>query len=1298
MQTEKRPQPSGFALIVAIVLVSLLFLITLSLTFIARDEARSGESYGDQMRARSQAMLALKEALGELQRTTGPDQRVTATGDLWGNAQAGTEFLVGVWSAEDTNGNDMAGGDTPNDNFLRWLVSTADRDDANALSYVDNAQPIAFVDNGGDSYYSAPDTHAVMVGSGSVYPSGEANEPMRGVVAEKRDVLDSRGETVGRYAWWVGDEGAKAKINIIDPVADPETPLDDLDDFRLAAGMSMPRLSGESITGFSFLQASDPTLQKMSNRASLEFLANDAAERQATKERFHDFTLYSYGVQSNTKDGGLKTDLSLLFEMSESEWRDSEFYSSSPTSYSGAPYVFGTYNTGADVSLLFSPSNGDYINGNQLNFTTVDGLGRIYGPTWDKLRDYYRTYREVDQRDSNPIVAARSYKPSTTEVDTGVNPSRQFGRSASRDSMRAWSGVRDPLLTKVRDISTNMNTGVNPINEEDGWLVNRLTASNRAPHLMRLTLQLCVDRTGDMVDYVLVPLVYLHNPYNIRLETENPSRVVLDIGNQGGRIYNTYNGEYIQYDGLRANGKPSGSRVDYQSFLSFTPDGVERVGDNNSLTPDDGRFMDAGFKFAIPAGEIFEPGEIRVYFPGPGLVEWTSDAAAELQLYSSSISMAKGMSGLVIHRENLQDTVSATLATKSVNLDADPDNDEVYDPSALLRSSFTIGNSKEVFMYTYELGSNSSPGNRSFDIVNAHKAHLFSRIEGFNWKRIPGESDLNALPGVLPTDSRTVVFTFDSYLKPLELLHPSEDNTVEASALGALSFPAFVASNPLSPGEDRYSAYRQGSGLFSPQRNAYMSSQSTRINPDTLMTGAVNADRGIWGDSISGGTTNNVSILDLPIHPLNSIGQLQHANLMDHPHYPALAIGNSFPSPFIGPSTRSNDQIFERFVVASSEGYQHGAPDGAEKAFVDLSYIANDTLWDGYYFSSIAPQKNDISYNDASASGDVTTTIDAFVDGNILLANPRVELVSLEEDPADTKAILGDYETSAARLMVDGGFNVNSTSVEAWRAFLGGLNGSEVLSYDGTIVAKHDVTHSAAFFRQALPPESASLQGDYLDQNTWQGYKALDADELDALAEAIVAQIRERASEMGGGPAEPFTSLGAFVNRMPESDDAQHRARGLVQQAIDTAGINDALLDDTVEQMATSQLDQDAMDTLFQTSWTGQGQNMYKSFRNSDFDLSAAASAPGYLLQSDVLQALAPYLSVRSDTFRIRTYGEAVDPKTGLTTGRAWLEAVVQRSPVPLDPDSDEETEPAAGSLGREYKIVQVNWLSEDQI
>jgi hypothetical protein len=392
--------------------------------------------------------------------------------------------------------------------------------------------------------------------------------------------------------------------------------------------------------------------------------------------------------------------------------------------------------------------------------------------------------------------------------------------------------------------------------------------------------------------------------------------------------------------------------------------------------------------------------------------------------------------------------------------------------------------------------------------------------------------------------------------------------------------------------------------------------------------------------------------------------------------------------------------VLNTFPINPKEGYQYGGQEDAEKVFIDLSYFANDALWDGFFFSSIAPLEGDTTFNEPDLSGKIVDPVEQFVAGTRKLNNPRMELFrTSEESDAQVQERLTTYDRSGARLFVDGSFNVNSTSVEAWRAFLGGLNDSE-LTFNGSGVGTLTVDKPAAFFRHVQPPNSSVLDGDYIDPETWRGYSVLDEDELDDLASKIVEQIRERTRERGGSTPQPFASLATFVNRLPNSSNDVHKARGLLQAAIDEAGINDALMDDAVERVDASLLDEGALNDLFDDGTTNQGTDFYKPFANQDFQLSSAAAAPGYLLQSDVLQALAPYLSVRSDTFRIRTYGEVLDPVTGESEGKAWLEAIVQRTPVPVvaRSGSPDEPETVSSDLGRRYRIVKVNWLDEDQI
>ena len=94
---------------------------------------------------------------------------------------------------------------------------------------------------------------------------------------------------------------------------------------------------------------------------------------------------------------------------------------------------------------------------------------------------------------------------------------------------------------------------------------------------------------------------------------------------------------------------------------------------------------------------------------------------------------------------------------------------------------------------------------------------------------------------------------------------------------------------------------------------------------------------------------------------------------------------------------------------------------------------------------------------------------------------------------------------------------------------------------------------------------------------------------------------------------------------------------------------------------------------------------------------------PGWLTQADILQAIGPSISVRSDTFRIRAYGESVDPNTGKVKARAYCEAVVQRTPQYTDPTNPPEQDSTAltktnATCGRKFIITSFRWLSPNEI
>jgi hypothetical protein len=105
--------------------------------------------------------------------------------------------------------------------------------------------------------------------------------------------------------------------------------------------------------------------------------------------------------------------------------------------------------------------------------------------------------------------------------------------------------------------------------------------------------------------------------------------------------------------------------------------------------------------------------------------------------------------------------------------------------------------------------------------------------------------------------------------------------------------------------------------------------------------------------------------------------------------------------------------------------------------------------------------------------------------------------------------------------------------------------------------------------------------------------------------------------------------------------------------------------------------------------------------------------APTSLLQSDILAAIGNSLTVRSDTFTIRAYGDVSDKAGGPATGTCWIEAVVQRVPDFIDNSQDATTavsSPTNGlahnpnllpvniNLGRRFIVLSCRFLKPNEL
>ncbi|NBX02375.1 hypothetical protein EBR11_07615 [bacterium] len=103
----------------------------------------------------------------------------------------------------------------------------------------------------------------------------------------------------------------------------------------------------------------------------------------------------------------------------------------------------------------------------------------------------------------------------------------------------------------------------------------------------------------------------------------------------------------------------------------------------------------------------------------------------------------------------------------------------------------------------------------------------------------------------------------------------------------------------------------------------------------------------------------------------------------------------------------------------------------------------------------------------------------------------------------------------------------------------------------------------------------------------------------------------------------------------------------------------------------------------------------YTSTNYADVKLGA----PTALLQSDILAAIGNSLTIRSDTFTIRAYGDVSDKAGSPAAGACWIEAVVQRLPDFIDPSQDADfavngndaPSPYTSALGHNPNLLPVN-------
>jgi len=1275
-------------------LMAFILLLILSITTLVRVETQSANIQLAQLEARMNAQLGAMIALGDLQRYTGPDQRVTARADILlapGDIDlAGQSRWTGVWSSKDSDPDEAGyqfdqldqdaglGKDGSGKHKARWLVS-GNGSDPSATALDPNAQLTV-------------ETADLATLGGSVTNKSNTGQDDT-VKAPKVEILGDDNVTKGHYAYWVSDEGVKARVNMADPhllSVNPEAEYYRTAMAQVADPTAVSNSAGvQLLTGTSSRwkdENQDPG--KIGSLKNIPmFLEDDLPGEDlsnVSREFFHDFTAHSRGVLANTKDGGLKRDLSTALLNLPDDMKE-----------------------GGENSPMFPPANGP------------SGPGQMNpgGPKWEQLSDYYKLAYDnskLPSDDDIPLRVPTNEQVGFTPVITRSNFFVQgfAERNKAREDSGSWC--------------LNTNTATLPGTELADWgdpdgSTNPLPAGD------------WYYAKGYRYSLGMFPLVTLWNPYDRDM-------VLGDLGLEF---------ELPKIDIVAG----PGSTTSVAAVGNYT----SRWNNSSAVKRWTVRFVIRGIGLTLKAGEAlnFSP-PCNSFYDNSDPTENVLVARASAPYVNGFFTPAVESSSdqPFWDNGNIWQDPQAPYTTRGVIADDDtrsqlslnfsnPDNDSLWKQQVMLYSSPDL------------TGSDFSPENR-FKAIDTYGFGVFGGTNKAKWQmprviltnRLMGISDSGLYDSHINEDVGSNInyldpFTlsnrggtsyFDDFIRPsgeskeTDHTYPYTDlingKTLSSDALAvwnpwgavsAMRFPnvsprtfanngneseihLFLNMNPTAPvihKEPNITYVNTPDIQRLSQSNVYSQGHimpwhraSADLYYDQHIAAETFYEQARFGlsNTASGGSERMV-LFEVPDNIPLSIGQLTHANLMNfdvlsagltlpaignivegnggkwHSHTlqtyatPAYAIGNSLANPFL--------------PLASTEEWFSSVRDiGVPAAHYDYSYKLNDALWDDYFFSGITDP------------------------------NPTFPLPNSRLSPSNPSLIDSDLTTenlAAANLLLDGAFNINSTSVAAWESVIGAMRDIETLGYSKDSTLRHN------FARFNEPLMGLATTGESVPQlsNKDQlaaGYRNLTDAQIASLASEIVDEIRLRKNS-ATGEGYPFLSLSEFINRSPNSNTKAFAWRGALQAAIDKANLNG------LEPDSTGLWAESAKYPLYYGS--GDIEDMVNADDTPIIDRPKADGMPGAFMQSDLLAKISAFIQARSDTFTIRSYGSSREQFGSEDGSRAYYEMVVQRTPAYVDPSDPDyvndygiptQLTDTNEKFGRNYEIKSQRWVAADEI
>ena len=1096
---------------------------------------------------------------------------------------------------------------------------------------------------------SPSDSDVLLVGKGTLGDSPAAGQEVR--VPELK-FTNNRGQMAGKMAWWVSDESMKAALpsggkrgkDYRDGKAD-----------ALLGSLAAARPNAEILENLTALALPDEEMSKLISTDSFNVLAPEA------RKNFHDITHLSRGVLADVTHRRLKQDLSLLFLKPRTFVQDVPLYDGAGNindiaidASTGKPKnqgVFEKFGSDSDMLKYFATASQPGIN-------------------LEELWIYSNLYRQLKWTGYTPTLEARS---------GAEDSSGDFRYGAVSDpSFNYWKPViaSQQYMLSMGAIPSNFDLLMSPTGLPAGKYDMALKIDSVYTVWNPLNIKTVIPQ-GDFFNFQLSGL-----PFKVKWDiTDAAGGTKLMAAPTPrdfvGRTVTQTSAKYETWP-YALNTFPLTRRVDYydakiSNLYKPSTTTTLRFGVNDVF-----RCNLGGAKLA--KGYTLEAGECAFF----GFAD--TNLAINNSGSTTDYDMDRGWGGN--RTVTLNGNIGAYWLDASDIVNFTITTDEKNPPSTTKPSYFT-----------QYIGAR---------LDSAGKGGLQLGSTGLATKSI-SNPDSNYFPEIKNSQSLSVgqFTTYKPFMVYGNYLNAeSSDGTTNSQA----SWPRVMANSAVIE------------HLFDDSETAkfHESQQVWRVDSlpyDTTNLISITANnRGFFGGGHS--PDNGVNVLATrqvsPVPPV-SLMSLSHAiangfadrfsQSADRSRYPSAgnplsdllisgldtytpksvaftgqsylypqverAIGNSMASPFLPPGQS----------IGTDTGVHFGLASPLTVPVVDHSYLANAALFDSWFFSSVSDSAllpSTAPYKSGGSPQEMLKNF--FEDGEQRLANPRF-VPSMAWTAAEKLLVSGSdlHPEAAARisacLLNDGAFNINSTHVDAWKSLLASNRGGSKL-VAGSIQKEEKLTPTGGSGMTAA--ESATPTSSLTEPNQWSGYRALSDDEISSLAKELVAQVKDRG---------PFISVADFLNRNPSSGDPKQRNMGAVQAAIEKAGLN---AKSSSGSRSTSPADFEGMP----------GADAASGVTGST---SRAVGIPGYLMQSDLLTPIASQLQARGDTFRIRAHGSSTGPD-GKVNAEAWCEAVVQRTPVWVDPaDSAQTAEadlavPGNKIFGRRFETISFRWLARNEI